>query len=39
VLPGQITVNVGGASNTHASFYVRSPSDVLNFLSRLEKEL
>ena len=39
VLPGQITVNVGGAGNTHASFYVRSPSDVLNFLSRLEKEL
>jgi trehalose 6-phosphate phosphatase len=39
VLPGQITVNVGGGGNTHASFYVRSPSDVLNFLSRLEKEL
>jgi trehalose-phosphatase len=39
VLPGQITVNVGGAGNTHASFYVGSPSDVLNFLSRLEKEL
>ena len=39
VLPGQITVNVGSAGNTHASFYVRSPSDVLNFLSRLEKEL
>jgi trehalose-phosphatase len=39
VLPGQVTVNVGGAGNTHASFYVRSPSDVLNFLSRLEKEL
>jgi trehalose 6-phosphate phosphatase len=39
VLPGQITVNVGGGGNTHASFYVRSPSEVLHFLSRLEKEL
>ena len=39
VLPGQITVSVGGGGNTHASFYVRSPSDVLQFLSRLEKEL
>lgn len=39
VLPGQITVSVGGGGNTHASFYVRSPADVLHFLSRLEKEL
>jgi trehalose 6-phosphate phosphatase len=39
VLPGQITVNVGGAGNTHASFYVQSPSEVLQFLSRLETEL
>ena len=39
VLPGQITVSVGGVGNTHASFYVRSPADVLHFLSRLEKEL
>jgi trehalose-phosphatase len=39
VLPGQITVNVGGAGNTYASFYVQSPSEVLQFLSRLETEL
>jgi trehalose-phosphatase len=39
VLPGQITVNVGGGGNTHAAFYVRSPSEVLQFLSRLEKQL
>jgi trehalose 6-phosphate phosphatase len=39
VLPGQITVNVGSGTNTHASFYVRGPSEVLHFLSRLEKEL
>ena len=39
VLPGQITVSVGSGENSHASFYVQSPSDVLNFLSRLEKEL
>ncbi len=39
VLPGQITVSVGGEGNTHASFYVQSPSEVLQFLSRLEKEL
>lgn len=39
VLPGQITVNVGGAGNTHASFYVQSPSEVLQSLSRLETEL
>ena len=38
VLPDQITVNVGGGGNTHASFYVRSPSEVLQFLSRLEKQ-
>ncbi len=36
---GQITVNVGSGTNTHASFYVRGPSEVLHFLSRLEKEL
>jgi trehalose 6-phosphate phosphatase len=39
VLPGQITVNVGSGTNTHASFCVRGPSEVLHFLSRLEKEL
>jgi trehalose 6-phosphate phosphatase len=39
VLPGQITVNVGGAGNTHASFYARNPSEVLQLLSRLETEL
>jgi trehalose 6-phosphate phosphatase len=39
VLPGQITVNVGRAGNTHASFYVQSPSEVLQFLCRLETEL
>jgi trehalose-phosphatase len=39
VLPGQVTVNVGTGSNTHASFYVRNPSEVLHFLLRLEKEL
>jgi trehalose-phosphatase len=39
VLPGQITVNVGSGVNSHASFYVQSPSEVLQFLSRLENEL
>lgn len=39
VLPGQITVSVGSGVNSHASFYVQSPSEVLQFLSRLEKEL
>jgi trehalose-phosphatase len=39
VLPGQVTVNVGSGTNTHASFYVRNPSEVLHFLSRLETEL
>jgi len=39
VLPGQITVNVGSGVNSHASFYVQSPSEVLQFLVRLEKEL
>jgi trehalose-phosphatase len=39
VLPGQITVNVGTGTNTRASFYVRGPSEVLHFLSRLQKEL
>jgi trehalose-phosphatase len=39
VLPGQVTVNVGTGSNTHAAFYVRNPSEVLHFLSRFEKEL
>ena len=39
VLPGQITVNVGSGVNSHASFYVQSPSEVLQFLARLEKEL
>ena len=39
VLPGQITVNVGSGVNSHASFYVQSPSEVFQFLSRLEKEL
>ena len=39
VLPGQITVSVGSGANSHASFYVQSPSEVLQFLSRLEKEL
>jgi trehalose 6-phosphate phosphatase len=39
VLPGQITVNVGSGVNSHASFYVQSPSEVLQFLARLEKQL
>ena len=39
VLPGQITVSVGSGANTHASFYVRNPSEVLHFLSRLENDL
>ena len=39
VLPGQITVNVGSGVNSHASFYVQSPAEVLQYLSRLDKEL
>ena len=39
VLPGHITVNVGSGVNSHASFYVQSPSEVLQFLARLEKQL
>lgn len=39
VLPGQITVSVGSGVNSRAAFYVQSPSEVLQFLSRLEKEL
>ena len=38
-LPGQITVRVGRPPATHARYYVRTPSEVVRFLARLEKEL
>jgi trehalose-phosphatase len=39
VLPGHITVKVGDGQNTSAGFYVRTPAEVLQLLSRFEKEL
>jgi trehalose 6-phosphate phosphatase len=39
VLPNQITVRVGPERRTLARFVVRSPSDVLRLLARMEKEL
>lgn len=39
VLPNQITVRVGRERRTLARFFVRSPSDVLRLLARMEKEL
>lgn len=38
-LAGQTTVRVGHDRATHARYYVRTPSDVVRFLSRLEREL
>ncbi len=38
-LEGQITVRVGDPRSTRARYYVRTPSDVVRFLARLEKEL
>lgn len=38
-IPDQITVKVGNKNKTCAQFFVRSPADVLRFLTRLEKEL
>ena len=38
-LPGQITIRVGHDRPTHASYYLRTPSDVIRFLARLEKVL
>lgn len=38
-LPGQITVKVGGNRNTRARYYLRSPSEVVRCLLRLEREL
>lgn len=39
VLEGQITVRVGDPRATYARYYLRTPSDVLRFLTQLEKEL
>lgn len=38
-LAGQITVRVGHHRATHARYYLRTPSEVIRFLARLEKEL
>jgi trehalose 6-phosphate phosphatase len=38
-LAGQITIRVGHDRATHARYYVRTPSEVVRFLARLEKEL
>jgi len=38
-LAGQITVRVGQHRTTHARYYLRTPSEVVRFLARLEKEL
>lgn len=38
-LVDHITVRVGDHRSTRAHYYVRSPSEVVRFLSRLEKEL
>lgn len=39
VLKKEITVRVGRTRKTRAHFYVRNPTEVLHFLSRLEKAL
>ena len=39
VLENQITVRVGGHCATCARYYLRTPSDVIRFLARLETEL
>jgi trehalose 6-phosphate phosphatase len=38
-LAGQITVRVGRHGPTHARYYLRTPFEVVRFLSRLEREL
>ena len=35
----QITIRVGKTKETHARYYLRSPCEVIHFLSRLENEL
>jgi trehalose 6-phosphate phosphatase len=39
VLTDQITIRVGKTSNTHARYWLRTPADVLRFLTRVEREL
>ncbi|MGC2330257.1 MAG: trehalose-phosphatase [Candidatus Acidiferrales bacterium] len=39
VLENQITVRVGSPNGTRARYFLPAPSDVLRFLSRLEREL
>ncbi|MGH9744518.1 MAG: trehalose-phosphatase [Candidatus Acidiferrales bacterium] len=39
VLPGEITVKVGGPRETRANFYLRNPAEVLRCLSKMQKEL
>jgi trehalose 6-phosphate phosphatase len=38
-LHDQITIRVGKTNETHARYYLRSPREVIHFLSRLENEL
>jgi trehalose 6-phosphate phosphatase len=38
-LSDQITVRVGRAEGTHAKYYLRNPSDVYDFLVRLESQI
>jgi trehalose 6-phosphate phosphatase len=38
-LSDEITVRVGRTNGTHAKYYLRSPTDVLDFLSRLETQI
>lgn len=38
-LPNQITIQVGKRRDTRARFHLERPSDVLRFLTRLEREL
>lgn len=38
-LDGHVTIRVGRNPETHARFYLRTPGEVLRFLSMLEREL
>lgn len=38
-LPNQITIQVGKRSSTRARFHLQKPSEVLRFLTKLEREL
>ncbi len=38
-LEGHVTIRVGKTPQTHARFFLKSPSEVLRFLSMLEREL